>query len=85
MIDTHAPAFQGDDLIVFVHQAKGDQDRQQDTDGSDLDDDQGQFQLKKYQGPRKRQVGFHETVNILKKIDGQIDDNDRGQNNPEMR
>ena len=43
MINTHTAAFQGNDLIVLIHQTKGYENGQQDTDRDDLDDNQRQF------------------------------------------
>ena len=72
MVDTHAATFQGNDFIVFVHQAERYKNGQQDAHWSDLSDNKRQFKQKKQDDPLNREAGIDKLVDILKKIDWQI-------------
>ncbi len=83
IINAQPSAFQGDDLIVFMHQTKGYKNWKQDADRRNLGDDQGQFILQKLDHAHDRQARIQKFVDIFEKIDNQIDPRGRDENNSE--
>ena len=84
MVNTHTAAFKGNDLIVFIHQTESNKNSQQDAHRGDLSGDQRQFELKKQKDPGNRKAGVNKFVDVFKKINGDIYNDDSGQNDAEM-
>jgi len=84
IIDAHTAAFQGNNLIVFIHHAKGNQNRQQDADRRNLGDNQGQFKLQKLEHSHDRQTGIQKFIDVLEKIDNHIYSRGRDQHDCEI-